>query len=116
VLDERVDSVVDLIYREVNEAFERQSGVPQDVVGKRVSEVFRPISNERRDTFTRVYRTGEGKHIERYSTETDRWYSLHYARVGPPGSLLQSIVFEDITERRSRERQRGVPAEAERSR
>lgn len=103
VLDERGEQVEDLIYREVNESFAHQSGLEQDVVGKKASDIVPHLSRDWLDISTHIYQSGESVRVENYSVDTGRWYSLHYACVGGAGSRLQSAVFSDITKRKQRE-------------
>ncbi|UYZ59685.1 PAS domain S-box protein [Hymenobacter latericus] len=101
LLDER-GQAVDILYHEANPAFARQSGA-RDVVGRKASELFPNTELPWMDTLTRVYQTGVGERMEDYHADTDRWFSLYYARVGSEGSPLIAVVFRDITERKRRE-------------
>ena len=98
--------VVDWIFREVNEAFARQTGQEGNVVlGKHGSEWLPNFDPQWLDMLSGVYETGGPLRTEIYAQDIARWVSAHYSRVGGAGSLFIAIVFNDITERKQRERQ-----------
>ncbi|MBX7174592.1 MAG: PAS domain S-box protein [Pyrinomonadaceae bacterium] len=96
--------VIDLIYREVNEAFEHHSGF-KDVVNKSVFELTPNYNLDRLKLIKWVSETGESTRTENYVEDNDRWYRVHIAPVGGANSSFISVVFEDISERKRRERQ-----------
>src|SRR5262249_19293154 len=102
VSDDR-GNITDLIFREVNSAFERHTGL-RDAVGKRVRQILPNLEQHWIDAYTRVATTGEPVRIENYSAGSDRWYSVHLSRIGGAGSRSVAVVFEDITARKRQER------------
>ena len=96
------DRAIDFIFREANNAFARHTGI-QDIVGKRAGELVAPIEPHWLDAMTQAYQTGEPTRTEGYHAALNRWLTLHFARIGGPGSKLVSVVFRNITERKQRE-------------
>ncbi|MFN7119228.1 MAG: chemotaxis protein CheB [Saprospiraceae bacterium] len=101
ITDENND-VIDIIYREANDAFEQHTGI-KNIVGKKASELFPHLEQHWLDNMSHVYKTGEPVRMEGYQADLDRWITLQYSRVGGPGSRLISVVFQDITERKQRD-------------
>lgn len=96
--------VTDLIYRETNPVFERQTGM-RDAIGKRASEVLPNIEPELLDLMTAVYQTGSPVRSEQFVADLDRWYTFQYSRVGGAGSRFIAAVFDDISDRKQAEAQ-----------
>ncbi|UOG77687.1 PAS domain S-box protein (plasmid) [Hymenobacter tibetensis] len=103
VLGER-GQVVDIIYRDVNAAFEQQVGFG-NVVGKRASEVFPRIEQQWVEGLTRVQQTGVPERVEGYNADAKQWFTVQYSRGGGPGSPFVAAVFTDITARKQQEQQ-----------
>ncbi|TGE06197.1 PAS domain-containing protein [Hymenobacter fodinae] len=101
VVDER-GQAVDIIYWEANAAFQQHTGLAVGN-GKRASEVFPHIEPHWFDALTRVYQTGHIERIEAYNTDTGRWLTTQYLRIGHAGSPFIAAVFSDITERKRHE-------------
>ncbi|MGV3539923.1 MAG: GAF domain-containing protein, partial [Rufibacter sp.] len=95
ILDEQ-DQVVDLIYREVNDAFARHTGLT-NAIGQKASELMPNLEQNWLDAMTHVYRTGEPLHTEGYQAHLDRWFTMQCTRVGRTGSPWVAGVFNDIT-------------------
>jgi len=95
---------VDYVFLEVNDAFERLTGLRRkDVIGRRVTDIIPGIGSSVFDwigTFGKVALTGEGINFEQFSPELNRWYSV--AAYSPEKGYF-SAVFEDISERRKME-------------
>ncbi|MEX2529591.1 MAG: PAS domain S-box protein [Gemmatimonadota bacterium] len=97
------DELQDFEYLQVNEAFDRLTGLG-DVVGKNVSEVIPDLTVSGRelfDMFGRVTLTGVPERRDVYVEAMDRWLSVAAYRTDP-GSFV--TVFDDITQRRESER------------
>jgi len=88
--------IVDLIFRETNSAFERNTGL-SEVVGRRVGELLPAFESHWIETYSRVARTGEAVRTENYVRDVDRWYSVHFSLVGEVGSRHVAVLFDDIT-------------------
>lgn len=104
VITDENGNVTDVIYREGNGAFARLTGM-KDVVGKKVSEFLPHLEQAWLDALTQVHKTGKPLRTEDYSADLNRWFSYYYSRIGEAGSPLIAVVFNDITERKERERQ-----------
>lgn len=94
--------VVDLIYREVNQALERQTGL-RDVLGKSVLETMPTYDPSRLQQYQHISDTGESSRTEYGVPDLRRWFRSTHMRVGGAGSPLVASVFEDITERKRQE-------------
>jgi len=107
------DNVIDIIYREANAAFERNTGIT-NVIGKKASEFLPELEQHWLDSMAQVRNTGEPLRTEGYQSDLDRWITLHYSRIGGPGSKFLSVVFQDITEQKRREMNLAFLAEIDR--
>jgi PAS domain S-box-containing protein len=90
---------VDLIFLEVNTAFEVQSGL-KNVIGKKMSEVIpgmRESDPELIKLFATVALTGKSKRFEMYVSSLDDWYSVS---AYSPQKEYFVTVFDVITERK----------------
>jgi PAS domain S-box-containing protein len=93
---------VDFIYLEVNQAFERLTGL-KNVVGKRISEV---IVNHRADNpklfdlYSRVSQTGISEKIESFIEPLEQWFSISVYSSQKKQFL---VVFNNITTRKQSE-------------
>lgn len=97
------DRPVDWIYLNVNEAFEKQTGLV-GVEGRRVSEVIPGIRETSPDLFEvygRVALTGRPERLETYVQGLENWYSV---AVYSPAREHFVAVFDVITDRKAAER------------
>ena len=103
LLDEN-NHPIDFVYLEVNDAFERLTGLKkEDVVGKRVTEVIPSIKDthpELFDIYGKVALTGKETQFEIYFELLEIWLSIsvYSARKG-----YFVAVFENITQRKQAE-------------
>jgi len=92
---------VDYVYLEVNEAFEKLTGLKrQAIVGRRVTEVLPGIRNSGFDwigTFGNVALTGQETSFDQYAEPLGRWYAV--SAYSPKKGYFVT-VFEDITLRK----------------
>ncbi|MBN1764695.1 MAG: PAS domain S-box protein [Sedimentisphaerales bacterium] len=108
---------VDYKFLEVNDAFEKMTGLrKKDIIGRKVSEIVADIRGstlEWVDTYSKVVISGQDVKFEQYSESLDRWFSiLAYS----PQQGYIATIFEDITHRRQIEEElRMFTAELERS-
>jgi len=95
---------VDYIYLEVNDAFEKMTGLKKEnVVGRRLTEVIPGIEHDKAgwiEIYGRVTLTGEPVRFENYSETLKRWFAV---TAYSPGSPYFATVFEDITARKQAE-------------
>ncbi|HKU38149.1 MAG TPA: ATP-binding protein [Polyangiales bacterium] len=97
IVDER-GAIVDLVFREANRAFARQTGI-SNVVGRSASELFPAFGPDRFAIYSKILETGEAVRAERSAHDGAQHYNCFFARIGGPGSRLVAIVFDDVTER-----------------
>ncbi|KXS44174.1 MAG: multi-sensor hybrid histidine kinase [Methanolobus sp. T82-4] len=92
---------IDYIFQEVNNAFEKHTGLKaEDVIGKRVTEVLPGIEKKKNTVFNlhkKVALTGIPTSIETYSEDLKRYYSVNAYRVE---KNIVASVFHDITKRK----------------
>ena len=95
---------VDYVFLEVNEAFEKFTGLNQkEVIGKKVTTILPGIDKDPFGWITKygkVAATGEPARMETYSDLLGRWYSIIAYR---PEKDHFVTVFEDITQRKRAE-------------
>ncbi|MGN6400974.1 MAG: PAS domain S-box protein [Flavisolibacter sp.] len=94
---------VDEWFLEMNPAYVKHTGLPNDIVGKRTSEIVPNREPEWGKFFGDVALTGKSAYIEYHVNEIGRWFSTHASRVGGEGSLKVAVLFNDITERKKAE-------------
>ena len=95
---------VDYVFLEVNEAFERLTGLKRErILGKPVTEVLPGIAKDPADwigVYGKVVLTGEPLKFENYSEALDKWFVVS-AYSPEKGYFVAS--FEDITARKNAE-------------
>jgi len=100
VLD-KTSQPVDYQFLEVNDAFERLTGLKRDdILGKNVTEILPKIKNSEFDwieTYGEVALTGKEIKFDQYSEALGRWFCVS---AYSPCKGYFATVFEDITERR----------------
>lgn len=103
VLFDASQRAVDYVFLEVNQAFERETGM-RDVVGRRMRE----LSPTHEEHWFRVYGeialSGRSAKFENYASALGRWWAVDAFRVGAPERHLVAVQFLDITERKRVER------------
>ena len=97
------NAVHDLRYLEVNDTYEKQTGLKaKDVLGKTVKELFPKIEEMWIEVFGKVIKTGLPTRLEDYHRDTNRYYSAYYF---PFGKKEVGVLFTDITEHKKAEDQ-----------
>jgi PAS domain S-box-containing protein len=95
---------VDYVFLEVNDAFERMTGLRKsEITGKRVTEALPGIRDDPADwigLYGRVALTGGEARFEQYSRPLDRWYDV--SAYSPEKGYFVTL-FDDITERKQAE-------------
>ncbi|WP_332670723.1 PAS domain S-box protein [Aromatoleum sp.] len=91
---------VDLRYLEVNEALYAQTGLPRNIVGRRLRECLPQIEQLWIDRYAAVARTGKPDLFDAYNADTRRHYEVHTFSPSP-GRF--AVLFRDITERKRAE-------------
>ncbi len=103
VLFDGDDQAVDYVILETNPAHEKMSGMPRDIVGKRIRELMPTIEDSIVERVGRVALTGEPIRFEDYVSALDRWFEIYLSRVGGEGSRTVASLANNITERKRRE-------------
>lgn len=93
--------IVDMVYRQVNAAYERQGGV-YDVVGRSIFEVIPDVEEAWLDHYKTVAKTGQAVRVEGYQKDVDRWFEAFFSRIDDAGRFV-AIVFADISARKRAE-------------
>ena len=97
---------VDFVYLQINDAFERITGLKRDlVVGKKVTQAIPGIKEANPELFEiygRVALTGQKEKFEIFFKPLSMWLSIS---VYCPAKGYFAAVFEDITERKRQERE-----------
>ena len=96
--------MIDYRFLAVNRAHQAMSGLGNEVVGKRISEVMPDIDPFVIQRIGEVALSGEPSRFEDFIRPLDRWFEVYLSRVGRQGSRTVVSVFKDITERKRRER------------
>jgi PAS domain S-box-containing protein len=95
---------VDYIFLEINDAFERLTGLKRkNIIGKRVTEVLPGIENAEFNwigIYGKVALTRKEKKFEQYSEQLKKWYSV---TVQSQRKHQFVTIFEDITYRKKTE-------------
>lgn len=100
IYDDRGE-IVDVIFRQVNAAYERQGGI-YNVVGRSVSEMLPGVEDVWLDRYEQVARTGRPIRVQDYQQDVGRWFDVYFSRVDKDGRFV-AIVFNDISERKRAE-------------
>ena len=95
--DDRAE-IVDMVFRQVNTAYERKAGVV-DVVGRSVCAVLPGVESIWLDRLKHVATTGEPLRIEDYQRDVNRWFEVCFASADQEGRFV-ATVFNDITARK----------------
>jgi len=103
IFDEK-DKPIDFVYLEVNDAFEKLTGLKkEDVIGKKVTEAIpgtEKANPELFDIYSRVALTGKEEEFEIFFKPLNAWLSIS---VYSPKKGYFVAVFENITERKKTE-------------
>lgn len=94
----------DYVFHEVNEAFERLTGLKREhIIGRRVTKVLPGIENDPAGwigKYGHVALTGSPVQFETYSEPLDKWYSVS---AFSPHKGYFAVTFSDITEQKRME-------------
>lgn len=90
---------VDYRFLEVNESFERNTGL-HNVCGKQMSSLQPAHESEWYRLYGEVAVTGQARQFEMEARALGRWYSVEAVRVGGPGENQVGVLFFDITSRK----------------
>lgn len=90
---------VDYLFLEVNEAFERQTGLV-DAVGKRMTELEPGHEREWFRIYGKIAQSGRPAQFELDARALGRSYAVNAVRVGEPGEDKVAILFFDVSARK----------------
>jgi PAS domain S-box-containing protein len=94
----------DYRFLEVNDAFEKQTGM-RDAVGKRMRELAPDHEEHWFEIYGRIAMTGEPEHFINEAKALNRFYDVHAYRVGEPQMRRVAIVFTDFSDYKRAEEQ-----------
>lgn len=101
IVCDEADTPVDYIFLQINDAFERMTGLRgADILGKTARTVLPDLEPIWIETYGRVALTGEPAHFENYVRPLDRYFKV---TAFSPERGKFAVLFEDITERRRTE-------------
>ncbi len=92
---------IDYKYLDINPAFLKHTGLPQDIVGKTIKEIFPDIKDIWLNQFSQVAMTGNSISFEQYSTKFGKYFSIH-AFSRKQGNF--AILCDDISEKKETEK------------
>jgi PAS domain S-box-containing protein len=92
----------DYIFVEVNDAFERQTGLV-DAVGRRMRDLAPRHELHWFEVYGRIAKTGVAERFEHEAAPLGFWYDVYAFRVGPPELRRVGVLFNDITARKRSE-------------
>ena len=101
IFDEN-EKAIDYRFLEVNQAFERQTGL-ENAQGRRMLEFAPAHEPEWAEMFGEIIRTGESVRLEYRAEALDRWFDFYALRLGEAAEHRVAAVFRDITTRRRTE-------------
>ncbi len=96
------DRPIDYRYLDVNDAFERQSGL-KNAKGKTIREMVPDIDPQWFAVYGNVALTGQSVRYENYIPALHRWFEVFGYRVGPPKARQIGVLFNDNTARKQAE-------------
>src|SRR6185436_13367566 len=94
----------DYIHIEANPAYARHAGIP-DVVGQKVREMVGDEADGWVELYRGVLLTGEPIRFERELVATKRHLALSAFRIEPASRRQVAVLFQDITARKTAERE-----------
>lgn len=92
-------AAVDARYIQVNQAFARQSGIP-DALGRTLRDLVPNLEPLWLKAYEAVARTGVPLRMERHSEALQRWFDVYAFRLGEPQAGQVAVLFYDTTERK----------------
>jgi diguanylate cyclase (GGDEF)-like protein/PAS domain S-box-containing protein len=102
VIFDRQGKPVDYLFLEVNDSFERSTGIEQ-AVGKKMTEIAPHHEHHWFEIYGRIALTGEPEHFTNEAKELHRVFDAYAYRIDDPQQRHVAIVFDDITEQKRAE-------------
>jgi PAS domain S-box-containing protein len=94
----------DYRFVEVNDAFEKQTGL-RDAMGKRIRELVSDHEEHWFEIYGKIALTGEPAHFVHQAEALNRWYDVHAYRAGEAEMRRVAIVFNDFSDYKRAEEQ-----------
>ena len=105
VIHDNSGKAVDLVYREVNPAFERFTGKTKRLlVDKSVRDLFGVVEAYWLEFLDKVARTGESCVLENYGASLDKYYEVHAWKIREKENLV-AVLLNETTERKKAEKE-----------
>ena len=92
----------DYRFVEVNQAFERQTGI-RDAVGRTMTSIAPSHEPEWFEIYGRIAMTGVSERFEFPADSLNRYFDVYAFRIGDPEDRQVAVLFHDITDRRRHE-------------
>lgn len=102
---EAPDGRIDYRVVEANPAFYDRTGFPGAILGQWLRNAAPDLEDHWYETYGRVARTAEPMRFEQRSEMLGRWFNVYAFRIGRPQDHRVAVLFNDISERKSREEQ-----------
>ncbi|MFA9441640.1 ATP-binding protein [Uliginosibacterium sp. sgz301328] len=93
---------IDYVFEEVNQSFERQTGI-RDGVGRSMRNISPDHESHWYEVYGRIARTGESERFESVAESLHRWFDVYAFRIGEPEEHRVAVLFQDISERKQTE-------------
>jgi PAS domain S-box-containing protein len=94
---------VDYRFLEVNRVFEQQTGI-ENAAGRRIREISPQHEEHWFEVYERIALTGEPMRLENQAAQLGHWYDVYAFRVEDSRLRRVGILFNNITDRKHRER------------
>ena len=98
------DKAIDFKVLEVNAAHEAMTGLGREVIGKRGREFISDLEQSMMERMGQVALTGQSIRFEEFVSGLGRWFDIYFSRDGGSDSRRVITVYNNITERKRRER------------
>jgi PAS domain S-box-containing protein len=99
VLDES-GTPIDFRFIETNDAFEKETGLKRDIIGKPMTEVLPNLEKHWIETYGEVALTGKPVRFKSYNRDTDKHYDVYCYS---PAKGRFAILFRDVTKEKQDE-------------
>lgn len=92
----------DYLFEEVNQSFERHTGI-HDAVGRSMRDIEPNHDLHWFEAYGRIAKSGTPERFVSLAAALNRWYDVYAFRIGMPEEHRVAILFRDITDRRKAE-------------
>lgn len=99
VLFDAAGTPYDYHFEEVNQSFERQTGL-RDVAGRSMRDIAPTHETHWYEIYGRIALTGRPERFVHVASALQRWYDVYAYRIGEPGENRVAVLFHDISERK----------------